>query len=691
MNIITRLFNQVSKGATPFLPSLGGKYGLNLGGNGIVAVKGLEEYKNWVYACVKVRSNAVANIDLQLVDVNGEVIERNEITEVLDKVNPYMTRKELLKATQAFLDLNGNAFWFLARTGENGEGDVKEIYILRPDRVTIVTDKANPLVVTGYVFKQDGSRKVPLNVKEVLHFKNFNPNADWPFPHLGIGVIEASQWAIATDNEIRKWNLKFFQNSALPDGILEVGGDSAMSADEYQRLRAEWDVEHKGSVNAHKTAILSGGLTWKETARSQTEMQFADQKILNRDEILAIFQVPKTILGLTDGINRATAEASIYVFNLFVVKEQMQNIVDTLNEFLIPEFATAEKYHFTFTSPAKEDRIEVLAEYTQGMDRWLTRNEIRAREGLPPTENGDTIMGTFNQVPIDNTTKPKKGKANAKPVAKVDTSNMSIAEKAVEEFVGKMPTKKIYKHVGGITKENYIQVWKAGLQSNTGELKKKLYTYFEKQEAQVQRNLRNELKGLSNKEFKLKAVTDVVFDEEDAIKAGISLITPFLKDYLKRAGEQATILAGGDTFDSESPTVSKFIKVRAEYFSKTVNETTATRIVEVVQQGIDNEDDLDTISESIAEVYNIAKGSRTDMIARTEASASANEGAKIAYKDSGVEQWEWVVVDPLDEDCKQNEGEVVKIGEAFKDGSTQPPDPHPNCECATLPVFEDNN
>lgn len=684
MNIFTRLYNSIAKEArVPFLQTLGGRYGVGISGNGIATVQGLEEYKNWVYACVKVRANAVADIDLKLVDRNGEIIDVNPITEVLDRVNPSMTRKELLKATQSFLDLNGNAFWFLARDND-GEGEIKEIYILRPDRVKIVADTVNPLVIAGYVFMQDGGRKVPLKAKEVLHFKNFNPTGNHPMPHLGMGIVQASQWAIATDNEIRKWNLKFFQNNAQPDGILEVSGDGAMGQDEYQRLRAEWDTEHKGVQNSHKTAILSGGITWKETTRSQSAMQFADQKILNRDEILAIFQVPKTILGMTESINRATADASIYVFNLFVVKEQMQNIVDTLNEFLIPEFEQAKDYYFTFTSPAKEDRLEVLAEYTQGLDKWLTRNEIRAREGLAPTTDGNTIMGTFNQVPIDTLPKEKPKKSNAKPVAK-----MSAVEKAVEDFIGKLPVSKAIKHVEGLTKENYVQVWKAGLSKDEAVLKKKLNAYFEKQEKEVQKNLRNEYKGLDVKEYKLKGVNDVVFDMDDAISTGINIITPYLADHLKRAGEQATLLAGSEGFENDQPAVKNWIKARAGLFAKTINETTATRVVEVVKQGLEDEDDLDTISENIANVYEIAKGSRTDMIARTEASASANEGAKIAFNDSGVKSWEWVVVNPEDEDCKQNEGVVVKIGEAFPDGSILPPDPHPNCECATLPVFED--
>lgn len=690
MNIFTRFYQSLTKGIQqPFYQMLGGRYGIQ----SRVQLKGLEEYKNWVNACVKVRANAVANIDLDLYDKDGVEVEVHPILDVLDRVNPYMTKKDLLKATQSFLDLNGNAFWYLARD-KDGKGDIKEIYILRPDKVSLVIDATNPLAVGGFVFRQDGGRKIALDATEVIHFKNFNPMGEHPFPHLGMSVVEASAWAIDTDNEIRKWNLNFFKNSATPNGILEVGKDGAVGTEEYKRLREQWDKEHKGSAQAHKVAILSGGVTWKETSTNQSEMQFADQKILNRDEILAIFQVPKTVLGLTDNVNRATADASIYVFNLFTVKELMQNIVDTLNEFLLPDFDEQGTLYFDFDSPVKEDRTEILAEYTAGINNWLTRNEIRAREGLPPTTDGDTIMGGVNLVPIDTLPAPKKAKSE-KPKVKVttkkDTTPKTIAEKAVEDFVAKLPATKVYKRIEGEARDNYVKVWKANLNASRAQLKKKLEAYFTKQEKEVQRNLRNELKGLEAKEFKYKAVSDIVFDEDEAIKAGVSLMTPYLEDYLKRSADQASQLAGGDAFDINGSPAQNFIKQRAKLFAEQVTETTATGIVDTVQSGLDEGLTLDEISANISEFYDGAKGYRADMIARTEASASANEGAKLAYQDAGVDQWEWIVVDPLDEDCKQNEGDIVDIGSAFKDGSIQPPDPHPNCECGTLPVFDNSN
>lgn len=643
----------------------------------------LSEYRNWVYACVNARAEDVASIQLKLMKGDEEVFE-HPILDLINRVNPLMTKEDLFNATQSFKDLDGNAYWYLVRDGEKEDSEIKEIYMLRPDKMRIVVDKTNPLQIFGYIYKIDARSEIPFKPSEILHFKNFNPTGNHPFPHKGMGIVEASLWAINSDNEARQWNFNFFKKSARPDGILYQDGDGVSSPEEHKRLQEEWAETYQGSENSHKVAILSGGLKWQEIQRSQKDMDFINQRTFSRDEILALFRVPKSIIGITDDVNRANAEAAIYVFALRTIKPLMQKMVDTLNEFLIPSFGDSDLY-FTFVSPVPSDRVALTNEYSLGIDRWISRNEIRANEGLPPTENGDSLFGTFSSVPID-TVLPEKVKS-AKPVKKTNKKK-SLVEKSIDSFISRLPEKKeiIERTISEDVKTKYISTWKEMIEVNAGGLKKKLVKYFNAQEKEVISNLSSEFKGLEAKEFKLKALSDVLFDEDDAVSAGISLITPFIKDYIKQSGEQASALVGID-FDSTTVALEKFIKARAKYFAETINQTTADDILNTLKDGTDNGETLQELSQRIADVYDKAVDYRTDVIARTEVSASANEASKQAYEQAGVKEWQWVVVNPQDEDCKINDGQIVKIGEEFNDGSVQPPDPHPNCECATIPVF----
>jgi hypothetical protein len=414
-------------------------------------------------------------------------------------------------------------------------------------------------------------------------------------------------------------------------------------------------------------------------------MDFINQKLQSRDEILSLFRVPKSILGITDDVNRANADASVYIFALRTIKPLMQKMVDTLNEFLLPDYE--EGLTLDFDNPVPEDRVAEIAEFTAGYGKWLSRNEIRAREGLEPTANGDVFSDVSTNAPVDNTVAPKKLKSK-KVENKVEKpeDEKSAVEKVVDKFVAKMP-KSDKKTLDSTAKELYLGSWVKRIDAHTGTLKRKVVDYFTKQEAEVQKNLREEMKGLEAKEYKLKAVSDILFDKENAVKAGINLITPFIRQYIKESGEAGNLAANGDGFEADTVAVTKFTADRATFFSESVNDTTATDLLATIQDGVNNTESLEQISQRIADVYGQAKDFRTDRIARTEVAASSNFGATQGYIQAGVEKQQWAVVNPCDI-CAENDNEIEAIGDTFKSGDTEAP-VHPNCMCTTLPVFEE--
>jgi HK97 family phage portal protein len=634
----------------------------------------LKEYRGWVFSCVQARSEDVGFIEIGL-SKNGEAVESHELLDLLYQVNPSMTKTDLFKGTQAFLDLEGNAFWYLARDND-GKGKIKEIYLLRSDLVEIVISKSNPLLVEGYVLHGQQGQKIPFDKTEILHFRNFNPNAPHPLPHRGMGVVEASLCAIDSDNEAKQWNYSFFKNSATPDGFIVKDGD--MSEEEYKRLRVQWNNEHQGTSRAHKIAILSGGLKWQNVSVSPRDMDFLEQRRFGRDEILAMFRVPKNIVGITEDVNRANAEASEYIFARRTIYPLMRQIIETLNEFLVPEFG--DDLELTFKSPVVLDRVAVVNEYSAGLDRWLTRNEIRAREGLTPTENGDAFMGTFNLVEIDR----------AEETSGAKSVTTKIKPRTVDEFIAQLPKVKETRRVTPEAKALYAKAWLDLVGINEKPLVKDMEKFYEKQKDEVIKNIDRELKGLEAKEYSLKAIDDFLFDEEDSIEAGIDLITPHISSYLKQGGEQAMTISGAPdvAFNPDTPSAKKFLQARAKFFAKSITATKRDELFATLNEGVKNNENLTELTARVTEVYsNEKKEWEAQRVARTEISASANEGAVEAYKQAGVEKHEWLVVSPEDVDCLSNEGVVVDVGDDFPSGDKYPP-VHPNCECTTVPVFE---
>lgn len=91
----------------------------------------LGKYKGWIYRCVDTTSNEVAAVPLKLYQGDKEVDNSHELNKILNNPNLLQSRTDLLKATQSFLSLHGDAFWYLARDGQ-GNGKIREIWPLRP-------------------------------------------------------------------------------------------------------------------------------------------------------------------------------------------------------------------------------------------------------------------------------------------------------------------------------------------------------------------------------------------------------------------------------------------------------------------------------------------------------------------------------------------------------------------------------
>ena len=552
-----------------------------------------------------------------------------------------------------------------------------EIYPLRPDRTTQVIDPDENLAVIGYLYNSQAGGRLEIQANQILHFKEFSPSAEYPFPSRGMGVVEASASVIDTDNFARDWNKEFFNNSARPDAVLKTEGN--LSDEEKKRLKRMWETEHQGVKKSHRVALLSGGLSYEPVGMTQTEMDFVEQRKFTRDEILAMFRIPKTILGITDDVNRANAEASNFVFGLRVLKPAFEKIVNTLNEFFIPKFGEDDLF-FDFESPVPEDRLATINEYTAGVNRWMTRNEIRRMEGLPDTVKGDELTGTLADFPVDRVKTLNKERFETKK-----RKRLARKLKDKKEITRNIESEK--KSMSKAARERYAKLFERAVSAKAERLRRFLDDYFIEQEKRVIKNLKTELEGLESKEYKLKQFV-AFFDVEAEIQAGMSLMQPFIRDFTEDSIAQALLLTGSDTgeVNRNSEEFIKFVNDRSRFFSEKINQTTLTRLEQSLTVGFQEGETIEELETRIANVFT-QRGASKELIARTEIASIANFAAEESYRQVGIEKKEWLVSSPEDIDCIQVEGEVVAVGEDFSNGYKRPP-VHPNCVCTIIPIVE---
>ena len=93
-----------------------------------------------------------------------------------------------------------------------------------------------------------------------------------------------------------QYNANFFRNGAQLRGYLET--DENLSPDEFDQILAQFNDRHQGVSKAHQIGLLEGGLKYKEAGLSQKDMDFLEGRKYNREEVMAVYKVSKSEIGV---------------------------------------------------------------------------------------------------------------------------------------------------------------------------------------------------------------------------------------------------------------------------------------------------------------------------------------------------------------------------------------------------------
>ncbi len=203
--------------------------------------------------------NAVAQRAVRLVaeSVAGAPVETSDpaiaaLLQVADGGSP------LLEAVAAQMLLHGNAY---VQIGVDPDGAPVELWALRPERVAIETDAGGWPAAYRYKVGDRMTRLLAEGPRpEVAHIKFFHPLDD----HYGLGCLGAAAAAIQVHNAAARWTRALLDNAARPSGALvhDPGDGSALSPDQFERLKAEMEAGFAGAANAGRPMLLEGGLKW---------------------------------------------------------------------------------------------------------------------------------------------------------------------------------------------------------------------------------------------------------------------------------------------------------------------------------------------------------------------------------------------------------------------------------------------
>ncbi len=169
----------------------------------------MQAYLGWVYACASIVARNVAKVPLRLYQEQGEdwiEIENHVLVDLLDSPNPIHTRFEIWELTVVWLELTGNAYWYMPinRLGVPGE-----IWPIPPDRMIIIPDESE--LIKGYLYRYRG-KEIAFERDEIIHLRYPNPNSIY----YGMGPLQAAAYSYDLDLYMKKYSVNLLKTMAAP-------------------------------------------------------------------------------------------------------------------------------------------------------------------------------------------------------------------------------------------------------------------------------------------------------------------------------------------------------------------------------------------------------------------------------------------------------------------------------------------
>ena len=291
-------------------------------GNNKDSLEGVKfPYKNnaWVYAAVSSIATNIITLEKVLDEKNtdeADVITDHPALKVLENPNPLMDGPTFWE--NVILDLmlptkktNGGQCFIVAESGTSTpvnltRGEIpRELYPFSDEFFKpILEKKSNQLLGWKYCYSDDESKTILYKPEELIRIFLVDPSN----PLLGQSPITSANRSLRQDLKSSALNENFFDNNASLGGTLQT--DAELDADVAKELRSSFEEAYKGQENAGRIALLHSGVKYEMFQQSHQDMQFMDQKKWTREEILAVYGVPKFAVSLYEDINFATATAA---------------------------------------------------------------------------------------------------------------------------------------------------------------------------------------------------------------------------------------------------------------------------------------------------------------------------------------------------------------------------------------------
>lgn len=345
-----------------------------------------------VLACVRVVSESMGMLPVKLFDeddVSLKPVTDHASYRVLSRrPNSWMIPFEFRQAMTACAMLNGVAYAYKVRDSQR---NVRELLPLLPSRVSAkMAENWEPY----YELMLDNNTKKIVSGDDLYILRGLTIDNQF----LAWDVVREAATSIGLALSTEKMMETLAKNGGRPQALITP--EHPLTEAQAKALRDLWNSEYTGAFNSGKTAVLSMPMKYQELTQSAADGQVLETRKFSVEDICRHFGVYPQIIGYSDKASTyASAEA---FFGAHVQQTLMPWAVRWEQCSARDLLSQADRDEGLYFKMSLQGLLRASSEaraafYQSGiLNGWMTRNEVRSLEELPPLKGLDEPLQPLN-------------------------------------------------------------------------------------------------------------------------------------------------------------------------------------------------------------------------------------------------------------------------------------------------------
>ena len=284
------------------------------------------------------------------------------------------------------------------------DGSIVGLSLLPPQSTAPIPDPKT--FVSGYEVQMPYGQKIIMKPDDVCWIRRPHPID----PYLSLTPLESCGIALEIENLAKLYNRNYLMNDGRPGGLLVLKGE--IDDDDKDELKSRF----RGNISrTGYTSVISSedGVDYIDTSASPRHAAYLQMRQITKEEILASFGVPESVIGNAAGRTFSNASEEIRVFWMETMMPHLEPLARGLDELDEKNYVDFDLSEVPILQLYKQERERyLLQEFQTGL---ISNNEYRLGSGRKETESdlADSLLMNPNLIPISNTKKKMEDQPKA--------------------------------------------------------------------------------------------------------------------------------------------------------------------------------------------------------------------------------------------------------------------------------------